>query len=139
MVKIPQLAQNYPEFYRTKSFITLFTTAKLLSLFLREINPIYLMLPRPVLILSSHLLLVFSSGIFPSHFFTINLTEVMFSITYLCVRTGAWSCACACVHVALLVQYATHICYIVASLCPHWLHYIFRQDLINGTIFGKKS
>ena len=55
-----------------------------------------------------------------------------------CGCPTAWACACECARVALLVEHATSMCHIVLSLWPLWLHHIFRNYLINGTIFGKK-
>jgi hypothetical protein len=64
-------------------------------------------------------------------------------LTQACVRacgyTNAWACACAYVHIALLIQHATRRRHIVTSFVAppspkHSSHY-----LINGAIFGKKS
>ena len=50
---------------------------------------------------------------------------------------GAWACACAYVHIALLIQHATRTRHIVTSFvaprsAPH-----FRHSLIKSAIFGK--
>ena len=66
-----QLVKKFPAFYRTRRFITAFTSARQLSLFwassIQSIppHPLYW---RSILILSSHLSLGLSSGIFPSGF-----------------------------------------------------------------------
>ena len=39
-----------------------------------------------------------------------------FMCVYVC--PGAWACACACVHVTLLIQHAIRIRHIVTSLVP---------------------
>jgi hypothetical protein len=36
-----------------------------------------------------------------------------------CVPPGAWSCACSCVHVAILIQNATRMRHIVAPFLVH--------------------
>jgi hypothetical protein len=52
----------------------------------------------------------------------------------LCVGVDAQARAFAWPRVALLIQHATRVRYIV---WPLWLHHIFRHYLINGMIFGK--
>jgi hypothetical protein len=69
----PSTKKNFPEFYRTRSFITVFTWARHQFLsrgrWIQSIisNPLAL---RSILILSFHLRLVFPRGLFPSGFRT---------------------------------------------------------------------
>ena len=59
---------------------------------------------------------------------------------FMCVRAsmrvswGAWVYACARAPVALLVQHATRLFYIVCHLWPLWLHHIFRHYLIKNVL-----
>jgi hypothetical protein len=46
--------------------------------------------------------------------------------------------ACACLHVALLIQRAIRMSHIAKFFCPFWFNQIFRHYLINGTIFEKR-
>jgi hypothetical protein len=57
-----------------------------------------------------------------------------------CVCTRAWACACECVHVALLIQHAIRMRYIVKSLVVSLAPpYFSTLSHINGTIFeGEK-
>jgi hypothetical protein len=59
-----------------------------------------------------------------------------------CVRAcgypGAWACACAYVHIALLIQHATSNAPYCDVICGHSGSTIFF-DIINGTIFEKKK
>jgi hypothetical protein len=56
-----------------------------------------------------------------------------------CGYAGAWACAWSYVHIGVLIQHATRMRHVVTSfVAPLSLHYVFRQYLINGTIFGKK-
>ena len=66
-----QLVKKFPEFYRTRKFITAFTSARYLSL--SWASPIQSIHPhstswRSILILSSHLRVGLPSGLFPSCF-----------------------------------------------------------------------
>jgi hypothetical protein len=56
---------------------------------------------------------------------------------YVCV--GGRACMSAGVLCACNIGYP--VCHAQAPYCLLflWLHYVFRHDLINGTIFGKRS
>jgi hypothetical protein len=81
-LSIVQLLKNFPAFYRTRKFITVFTRARHWSLFwARSIqfiqsHPISL---RSILILSTHLRLGLPSGLFPSGIPTDILYAVLFA------------------------------------------------------------
>ena len=55
-----------------------------------------------------------------------------------CGYLGAWACACAYLHVALLFHMQRVCAILWRHLWPRSFHHIFRHYLINGTIFGKK-
>ena len=81
-LSISQLVKKFTAFYGTRRFITTFTSARHLSLsWARSIKS---MPPHPtswrsILILSSHLLLGFPSGVFPSGFLTKTAYTTLFS------------------------------------------------------------
>ena len=55
-----------------------------------------------------------------------------------CVCLGEWASACACVHVALLIQHASHMRHIVTSVVAPLAPSYISTYLINGTIFEKQ-
>jgi hypothetical protein len=68
---VTHLVRNFPAFYGTQRFITVFTRAHHWSLFWSrwiQFTPYHLVLLRSILILSSHLHLSFLSCLFPSGF-----------------------------------------------------------------------
>ena len=74
-----QLVKKFPAFYGTRRFITAFTSARHLSL--SPVCSIQSIHPHPtswrsILIISFHLLLGFSSGLFPSGF----PTKIMYTL-----------------------------------------------------------
>jgi len=77
-----QLVKKFPEFYRTRKFITAFTNARHLSL--SRASSIQSIPPHPtsrrsILLLSSHLRLGLASGLFPSGFPTKTLYTALLS------------------------------------------------------------
>jgi len=77
-----QLGKEFPTFYGTWSFITIFTTARHLSLSwassIHSIPP-HTTFWRSILLLFSHLRLGIPNGIFPSGFTTENLSTSLLS------------------------------------------------------------
>jgi len=89
-----QLFDKFPAFYRTRMFITAFTSSRHLSLFRAssiQSIPSHHTSWRSILILSSHLLPGFPSGLFPSGFPTKTLYTPLPHTCYMpCPSHSSW-------------------------------------------------
>jgi hypothetical protein len=98
MLTVTQVLKNFPKIHVTRRFITVFTRAFHWSPYwarwIQSIPPHHIHL-RSVLILSSHLRVVLSSGHFLSGFPTRTLCAILFYMRVRCpTRTGAGKANC---------------------------------------------